>query len=172
MKKILVMFVVVSSIIACGGDKSKKAAKEAAIKETVNKYAMEMDAVYEKDDSLVVFYQKDNHYQYDRPISLKIKGSPVMQRLILNLPEGEPVENIKISVSNSKDQQFLTVKNITIKNGDKVVVDGDNGKHTDFFVTDEGFSWDPEKSRYILHHDKKYPPNFVGNDNLLVQLSK
>lgn len=164
MKKILLLLVVSSALFSCGNEKSKDAPVVNEEKKTAEKYALEIDAIYEKDDSLVVFYEKDGYFKYDTPISLKIKGSPTTQRLIIDLPE--VVENLKLEVSTNKEQSVLTMTNLSVKKGSKVVVDGSNLKYSEYFLTDESFTWDIEKSRYNLKHTNKYPPGLIGNEVL------
>jgi hypothetical protein len=170
MKKLILLFITSTILISCGGNKKKEDTTETT--EVVkDKYDLTIDAIYPKDDSIVVFYQKDNYFQYEKPTTMKIKGSPIVQRFTLNLPEGEKVENLKITVSTNKDQNTLDIKNITITNGTEVI-DGDKVKYADYFLTDETFSWDLKNSRYNLDHTKKYPPSLVGNEKLLSLLGK
>ncbi|WP_310379658.1 hypothetical protein [Flavobacterium sp.] len=173
MKKIVLLFIGSILLMSCGGDK-KTNNSEASIVENENndKYIIDIEGVFEKNDSLVVFYQRENYFNYDDPISVKIIGSPVMQKTSINLPEGIVVENVKITISTNKEQGSLTIKNISIKNNKLLVVDGDNGKHSEYFSTDESFSWDDVKSRYILNHDKKYPPSLIGKETLISLLVK
>jgi hypothetical protein len=170
MKKIFLLLIASSALLSCGDEKPKKVPVNEE-KKISDKYALEIDAIYEKDDSLVAFYQMDDYFQYEKPISLKIKGSPDIQRLNINFPEGIAVENIKLEISTNKTQDHITVKNISIRNG-KEFIDGDNYKHAEYFLTDESLSWDEKNSRYILNHSNKYPPGFLGNENLQSMLAK
>ncbi len=170
MKKTFILFISVIALVSCGKDKSVPSeAKQSA---PADKYGVEIEATYEKDDSIVAFYQKQGYYQYDRPVSVLVKGAPGMQKIMIDFPEGEPVENIKITASTNKAQEYLTIKNISVKNNGKVTIDGDSGKHAEYFATDEGFSWDEKNSRYKLDHTKKYPPSLVGNEALLSLMVK
>lgn len=169
MKK-LVLLLMTTILVSCGGDKKKEAIENKEVLK--DKYSVGLEAIYEKNDSIVVFYQIDNYFQYEKPTSLKIIGSPLMQKLSVTLPSGVAVENIKITASTNKEQSNLTIKNISIKNNNEIVENGDNGKHSDYFLTDETFSWDVKNSRYNLDHTKKYPPSLVGNDKLLSLLIK
>lgn len=163
MKKIIVTLVSVFSLISCGSDKKNEENATVEAKPAF-KYSVLMDAIYEKDDSIVVFYETDGFMQYEKPISYKIKGSPMSQSIKIEIPEGIVVENIKIEASTNKLQNILTVKNISVLKDDKLVLDGANGKHSEYFLTDESFSWDLENSRYKLSHTNKYPPGFIGNE--------
>jgi hypothetical protein len=165
MKKAIFTLIIIFSLMSCGSDK-KKADVETEEKKEVVKYSMEIDAIYEKDDSLTVVYQLDNIMQYEKPIYQKVEGSPMPQKIIFNFPEGEYPENLNITVSSNKEQSHVTIKNVTIKIGDKTI-DGSNYKFIDYFLTDVSFSWDLEKSRYNLTHTNKYPPALVGNEKLL-----
>lgn len=164
MKKIIFIFVSVLTLLSCGRDKKNEELQTAEEKSLV-KYSLVMDAIYEKDDSIVVFYESNGFMQYEKPLFFKVKGAPMPQNIKVDVPEGTLVENFKIEVSTNKNQDVLTVKNISVYKDDKVVLDGSNGKHAEYFLTDESFTWDLENSRYKIVHTNKYPPGFIGNDN-------
>ena len=170
MKKTIIMLISVIALVSCGKDKEE--VKDNTVAEVVNKYALEIDAIYEKDDKINVFYKSDGFFQYEKPISATIKGSQMPQKIKVQIPDGIAVENIKIEVSTNKEQEALTVQNISILNNDKVVIDGSNGQHSKYFVTDESFSWDLEKSRFKLNHSNKYPPGLLGNEQIEAFLVK
>lgn len=171
MKKLFLLLVVAISLYSCGSDKKKENASEIDAIVT-DKYNVVLEAIYEKDDSIVVFYQKDKFFQYEKPTSLKIKGSPLMQRLTINLPEGIAIENLSITTSTNKSQDFITIKSLSVLDDKTVVVDGSNGKYSESFLTDPSFSWDLKNSRYNLNHKNEYPPSIVGNANLSALLTK
>jgi hypothetical protein len=162
MKKTILLLIGVIALVSCGKDKEE--VKDNALAEVVNKFSLEIDAIYEKNDSINVFYKMDSYFQYEKPISALIKASNLPQKIKVDIPEGIAIENIKIEVSNNKEQQSLSIQNISILNNGKVVVDGSNGKYSTYFVTDESFTWDLEKSRFKLNHSNKYPPGLLGNE--------
>ncbi len=164
MKKTIIMLLSVLTLVSCGKEKENGAEKDKAGTGLLDKYSLELDAIYEKNDSINVFYKTDGFFQYEKPITTKVNGSQLPQKIKVQIPEGIAIENIKIEVSTNKEQEALTIQNISILNNDKVVVDGSNGKHSEYFVTDESFSWDLEKSRFKLNHSNKYPPGLLGND--------
>lgn len=165
MKKLILIFVSIITLVSCGSDK-KKEESETIEKKPSLKYSLEMDLIYEKDDSLSVVYQLDNVMQYEKAIDYKIKGSALPQKITIDFPEGENPENLNIIVSTNKEQSHITINNVSIKIGDNVI-DGSNYKYSDYFLTDPSFSWDLEKSRYNLVHTNEYPPALVGNEKLL-----
>jgi hypothetical protein len=95
-----------------------------------------------------------------------------MQRITVNFPDGEAIENISFVASTNKDQSYLTIKNISVKNDTVMVFDGDNYKHTGYFLPDSSFSWDLQKSRFNISHTGKYPPGMVGSEQLIALLTK
>jgi hypothetical protein len=168
MKKVALLFLSSVLLLSCG---DKKKETTPTIEEVKDKYVVIIDAIYEKDDSIAVVYKKDNYFKYDTPVSLKIKGAPTMQRLTIEIPEGEAVENLSIVASTNKNQEYVTIKNISVTNGNDKV-DGDNYKHIKYFLVDNSFSWDLKNSRYNLVHTNKYPPGIVGNEILESLLMK
>lgn len=164
MKKVILVLVTVVTIISCGSDKKKEEVEKT---KPATKYSLVVDAIYEKDDSLVVFYEMDGIMQYEKPISYSIKGSPMPQNIKVDMPVGIIVENIKIEASTNKSQDALTVKNISVLKDGAIVIDGSNGKYPEYFLTDESFTWDLEKSRYKLNHSNKYSPGLLGSQQAM-----
>lgn len=168
MKRIFLILVAII-LTSCGKDK-KEVVEEAKV--PALNYSLVIDAVYEKDDSIVAFYKLDNYFKYDNPVTLRIKGGAMSQRIKLTFPQGVAIEDINLTASTNKEQAYITIKNMSVLNNETVVVDGDNYKHSDYFLSDQSFSWDPKFSRYNLNHSNQYPPGFVGNEKLKSALSK
>ena len=158
------------AMISCGGDKPKNVEVDDS-KVTKDNYVIEMDAIYEKNDSIVFFFEVDGSVKYEYPISLKVTGSPTIQHLSVKMPENVSIENLTCTVSTNKDQTKVFIPNITIKNGDKVI-DGSDFKYGQNFLTDESFKWNESDKNYILTHTNKYPPGLVGSENLKALLSE
>ena len=170
MKKIILL-VVALALASCGG-KDKKNIEVENAEASKDKYSLVLDGIYENNDSIVVFYQVDGYFKYDKPVTRIIKGNPMVQRIKIDLPSESIIENISLVASTNKDQKYLTLKNISLMNDTVNVVDGDNYKHSQYFLTDNSFSWDAAKQRYNLLHTNKYPPSFSGNDKLKTLLTK
>ena len=81
----------------------------------LTKDALILDVIYEKDDSLSVVYKKDNYYVYDNPTSIYVKGSASIQRITIDLPQAEKIENIGWKYGTRKSFLFT----ITTKLGPK-----------------------------------------------------
>lgn len=172
MKKILVLFVISMGLISCGGDKPKNVdVKDDTANKPVDKYVLEIDGIYEKNDSIIVYYELDGSVKYENPTTLKVTGSPEIQHLTLNLPEGVPIESLIFTASTNKEQNSLMINNITVKNG-AMVIDGKDYKYSKNFLSDPSFKWDEKNSRYTLTHTNQYPPSFVGSENLKSLLVK
>ena len=169
MKK-LVLLLISITLISCGGDKKKEVIENVEVAK--DKYSIILDGVYEKDDSIAVFYQVDGYFKYDKPVSLKIKGSTLAQRFTIELPQDIAIENLSIVASTNKTQDFITVKNISLLNNNLSIFNGENYKHSEYLLTDNSFSWDAKNIRYNLNHNNKYPPSFSGNDKLISLLAK
>lgn len=168
MRKLILLFLGSSLLVSCGRDKKNEVEVTAEPTAIVSdRYSVIIDCIYEKDDSISVVYQKSNFFLYDKPIVQEVKGSTIAQRLTFNIPDGEKAENLSICVSKNKEQAYITIKNVTIKNGENLILNGDNGKFNEYFATDPSFSWDAKNSRFNLNHTNKYPPSIVGNDKLI-----
>ncbi|MGG7037089.1 MAG: hypothetical protein ACI7YS_18140 [Flavobacterium sp.] len=164
MRKTLLLLAFSLTLFSCGRDKKKETVSEKS--ETVNKYAVILDAIYEKEDSISVIYKTDGYFQWEKPVSQLIKGSPELQRITVNIPDGIDVENFQITCSTNKGQKMLTIKNISIKNGDVEVFNGDNLNYGTYFNANPGFIWNQTGLNYILNFDGQYPPGQTGNEKL------
>jgi hypothetical protein len=168
MRKIILLLIA-TAIVSCGGEKKKP---EVQAEVAQDKYYLLLDCVYEKDDSIVAFYKLNEYFKYDKPVSLKIKGSPLNQRLTIDIPAGIAIEDLTLIASTNKEQKYIAIKNISVLNNEKVAVDGDNFKHSQYFLSDASFSWDVKNQRYNLNHSNEFPPAFVGSDQLKSLLLK
>lgn len=164
MKKIILLFIAGLTIISCGGNKKKELEELESVKP--DKFAIIMDAIYEKNDSIAVFPKVGANFLYDKPVTYKVRGSELIQRITINMPDGMTLSSFAIVASTNKEQKHLTIKNISLKNKDVLVLDGDNYKHNDFFMPDMSFVWDPKLLRCDLVHTNQYPPGLVGSRKL------
>ena len=167
MKKIFLTFIAVVALVSCGRDKKETV---QAVDE-LPAVSLEIEGVYVQDDSLEIFYQTEGRMEYDKPIIKTVKGSPLSQRIVFEVPSGIEVENFVIHPSLNKAQDFITITNIAIKIGTDVV-DGANYKYAENFITDNSFKWDTVNSRYILTHTNKYPPGITGKESLTALILK
>jgi hypothetical protein len=170
MKKLVLVLITGLLLSSCGKDKKKEV--ENVDNSRIDKYSVIVDAIYEKDDSIAVFHQVNNNFAYDKPTTFKVKGSAQIQRIAFNIPEGVAAENFTFVASTNKDQNYLTIKNISVKNNDLMIVDGDNFKYTNFFMADQSFTWDEKLLRSNIVHTNQYPPAFVGGEKLIGALAK
>lgn len=162
MKKIFFGILTSSILLSCG-----KETKEVVKEDVSNSYSVTVNAIYPEDDSLVVVYKKDTYFQYENPIPLIVKGAPGMQSLTVTLPEKDIVENLEISLSTNKNQKTITLKNILIKNKEKLIFDVLNQGQglTDYFDVNKGMILNNDGT-INLNFDGKYPPGMTGNQNL------
>ncbi len=170
MKKIALLLIAGFIFFSCGKEK-KEVEETKTVKESL-KTSLILDAVYIKDDTIKVFYKQDNFFNYDNPTVVQIKGSDSIQRIVIDMPMDVAVENFSIVASTNKDQKTLVVKNISVQENDVIVFDGSDYKHTEYFLSDESFSWDEENQRCNLTHTNKYPPGIVGSEKLEMLLVK
>ena len=170
MKKIVLVFIIGLIISSCGKDKKKEVENVQNVRN--DNFSLVVDAIYEKDDSIAVFHAVNNNFIYDKPTVVKVKGSAQIQRITFNIPEGVAAENFTFVASTNKDQNYLTIKNISVKNNDSLIVDGDNFKYTNFFNADQSFTWDAKLLRSNIVHTNEYPPACVGSEELIGTLAK
>lgn len=166
MKKVIYFALSALFLVSCGKAKEEKQETETAAKQP-EEYSVVIEAVYEKDDSISVVFQQNGFFQYEKAISKKIIGGPGLQRIEMLLPKGETLQNVGYMVSSNKQQEGISIKNISILKNGNVVLDGSAGKFPQYFSFDQSFKWDEKTQRYLLTHTNKYPPGLVGNDKFL-----
>ena len=171
MKRKALLLILAVAMVSCGGDRPKNVEVSDKESETPDKFVMEIDGIYEKNDSIIVYYELDGSVKYENPTTLKITGSPEIQHLTVNLPENVPVESLIFTASTNKEQTSLMINNITVKNG-KDIIDGKDYKFSENFLSDPSFKWDEKNARYTLIHTNQYPPSFVGSEKLKALLAK
>lgn len=167
MKKIALLFLSSVLLLSCGSDKKKEsteiATEQAAAKDN---FSVVLQAIYEKDDNISLIYKKGGFWDYDHPITHKVTGQPTIQKFSINIPEGEIVENVQITLSTNKEQKNVTVKSVSIFNNNKEVFNGDDLSYVKFFNSNSGLIWDEKNLRNDLNFDGQYPPGFVGTEEL------
>lgn len=168
MRKIVYCIFASLLLLSCG--KEKEAKVPAAVEEVKDKYVVSLDAIYEKNDTCMVFiYDENNNEFLDKRIKIAVKGSPNFQKIDFQLPEGLKPSNLGIGFSSNKEQESLTLKSITIQNKENAIVKADD--YLTFFANNDCLVMDLTTSKHKLKHDKEYPPGFVGNDKLKAALS-
>ena len=88
MKKFVLVALTTLFLISCGKEKSESENIQEPDLQTSDVFSLVYEAKYKLDDSLVVYYQKDGHFQYNNPIGLKIKADSLTQKLEVKFPEG------------------------------------------------------------------------------------
>jgi hypothetical protein len=164
MKKSILILISVLTLGSCGKEKKEDLQVNEPIESL--KTSLILDAIYLEDDSLAVFCKVDNYFIYDKPISVKVKGSELIQKIVFDVPENTSVENFAIVASTNKKQNTLVIKGISVKQNDKIVFDGSEYKHLEYFLADESFKWDEANQRANISHSNKYPPGIVGSEKL------
>lgn len=174
MKKVIYFALSLLFLVSCGKSKEEKQETQTPVKQS-DLYSIVIDAVYEKNDSISVVFQKQGNFNYDKAISKKIVGAPTLQRIEFLLPEGETFENIGCMVSSNKQQNGVTIKNISVMHNGSAVLEGNDGKFAAFFLFDESFKidkFDGKSFKYFLTQTNKYPPGIRGNDKFLALFKK
>lgn len=171
MKKIALLFIGALVLTSCGSDKKSDDKKDTVV-EVKDKYIVEVDGIFEKNDELTVYCQKQGYYDYDNPLKKQVTGSTASQHVQFDIPENVQLENIILIPSTNKEQAYITISNISIKKNDSLVVNGANYQHNNFFNTDGSFTWDEKNQRFNLNHGNANPPAISGKDTVPGMLSK
>lgn len=168
MKK-LVLLLITIALVSCGKEKKNVEIKE---EKELNNYTLTIEAIYPKDDSISVVYMTGNYFQYEKAISLKIKGSASLQQLPITIPQDIIIENVQITLSTNKDQNKITLKNLSVFNNKSEIFNGSNFTYSEYFDFNPGVSWDIKDKSFDLNFDGKFPPGMTGNNSLIAKLSK
>ena len=165
MKKLALLFLSISVLSSCGGDKKKGGEENTPV--VKDNFSIVFQGTYEKDDEINLQYKKEGGYMdYDHPLLYKVTGQPNPQQFTIDLPEGLALENIQFYLSTNKEQKTVQLKNVSIMNNGKKVLDGDNFAYMKFFAGNPGVIMDEKNQRFNLNFEGKFPPGFTGNQEL------
>ncbi len=172
MKKLVLLFLG-SVLLASCGDKKKEVNETSTEQQVVkDNYSIIFEAIYEKDDEILMIFKKAGYWDYDHPTTFKITGQSMIQKLTFDLPKDLSIENVQIDLSSNKEQKTLTLKGINVVNNGKEIINGTNMGFVKYFNTGTGLTWDAKNLRYNLIFGGQYPPRIVGNDVLESMLVK
>lgn len=131
-----------------------------------------IETVFGKNDYLKISYLKNGTWSDDNTLSKPIYASNQMQKIEFDLPKGIKPENIRFNVGYNPTQNYVTIKNITIKYKSQII-DGDMGKYSKYFSTNGFIFWDSDYVGYKLAKiNNQYDPTLTGNDLLIGKLKK
>lgn len=136
-----------------------------------NTFSVTLTSVFEKNDTLVFNYEKNGVWQDKKQEKLAVDSYSGFQEVRFDFPENVRIDNIKITMSTNKKQEYIVFKNIKIQKGEKIIVN-DSENYTSYFLLNDCFIWDSKNSCLLLNHLKKYPPIFQGNEVLIQKLKR
>ena len=166
MKKIILLVFSSVLLFSCG-DKKKDSSETSAEPLVKDNYSITFQAVYEKNDELLLQYKKQGGFMdYDHPIKYKITGQPSIQSFSIAIPSGDALENFQFHISTNKEQKNVKLKCITIVNNGKQVCIGDNFEYLKFLNGNAGVIMDEVNQRFNLDFSGQFPPGFTGNEQL------
>lgn len=118
---------------------------------------------------------KFNVYYSDEP-NLDITGENVLskyvftnndfQKLTFNFPKGEKPYKIRLDLGNNPKATEITIKNITLKYGDKKI-DGNDGLFLKYWFANQSLQWDNTNYFYnIVPFENSKNPMLISNEEL------
>lgn len=165
MRKIIAVVLISLFIVSCGSDSKKEDTPKKV--EITDKYVVILDAIYEKNDScMVVIYDENDNEILDKRVKIAVKGMENSQKIQFDLPDGFKPYNIGLGLSTSKDQNFITLSNISILNNNKIIAGSPEEGYLPYFSNNDCLQIDTNTLKHTLKHDKPYPPGLVGNETL------
>lgn len=168
MKKVALLLIAGFIFFSCGREKKEP----TAVVELKDKFAISIEATYPQNDSIVLVYKKSGFWDYDHPISLNVKGQESSQRLTFDIPEGDYVENLQLTISTNKEQKEIKYQDVSVLYNGKLFFDGSNLKHVNFFNANSGLKWNDINKSLELNFNGEYPPGFSGNEQFEAELTK
>lgn len=118
---------------------------------------------------------KFNVYYSDEP-NLDITGENVLskyffnnnefQKLTFNFPKGEKPYKIRLDLGNNPNATQITIKDITLKYGDKSI-DGNDGLFLKYWFANQSLQWDNTNYFYnIIPFENSKNPMLISNEEL------
>lgn len=169
MKKIILLLISVLTLVSCGKEKKEELPTTAEEKDN---FSIALEVIYPKNDSIVLVYKKNGYWDYDHPISLKVTGQELAQKLRIDIPEGDYLENFQLTISTNKEQKEIKYQDVSVLYNDKLMFDGSNQKHSGYFNANSGIKWNDINKSLELNFDGEYPPGFSGNEQLEAVLNQ
>lgn len=145
-------------------------------KENIKKrdfFEITIEGVFAKNDKIQVFYLVEGQEWKDENSILRpVYASEEMQKIVLNVPDNVFPENIRVDLGINTTQQYVTIKNISVKHNAKII-NGDLEAYKKYFYGNEFVSWDPNYFGYKLSTvNDNYDPFLMGNNELMDELQR
>ena len=180
MKKILLSSLLISSFLtlsSCGdkkGGRNDLSETEEVEKDSTKGLVVTLEGVFTKNDHFQLFYSNDTNFLEENSITIPVYGQCVVQDIAFELPEGKKPQNLRLDLGSNAEQQFISIKNISIEYRNKIIFNGENEKYLDYFPESSTVVYNPQKLNFELKNNLEgiFDPIMFSNDNLKKVLNK
>lgn len=180
MKKILLSTLLISSFLtlsSCGdkkGGRNDLSETEEVEKDSTKGLVVTLEGVFTKNDRFELFYSDNQNFDGKKVIRETVYGEPILQKIVFEIPEKENPQNLRLDLGSNAEQQFITIKNISIEYRNKIILNGENEKYLDYFPSNSTVVYNPQKLNFELKNNLEgfFDPIMFSNDNLKKVLNK
>lgn len=155
-------------------NKDKKINSTEIDKKTDVQAELIVEMIYPYADKFLVFYTTDINADIDgsKVIEKMVFGTQNMQKIVFKFPKGDFPQLIRLDVGKNQNAQNITIKNISIKYGDKII-DGDDGVFMLNWSPNNCLSFNKETLSYnIIPNNGVKDPVFMSNTVIQEELLK
>ena len=178
MKKIIfssLLCAAIFSMTSCSkeGDNSGNVSTENTISDAKG-LVIVLEGVFPTNDTYQFFYSTDGSFAEDKSIKVPVIGQSVLQRVVVELPEGVKPQSFRLDYGYNANQTVVTIKKVEFNylgNSFEILGADFYGK---FFVDGQGTSYDPITLNINIksNDDGTYDPYATSTDELKKNLNK
>lgn len=134
-----------------------------------------VEGVFKENDKISVFYDQNlekGNFSSDKKVEKMVYGSPVLQKFVFQVPEGEEPNGMLINFGINPNQKEITIKNISVAFQNDTI-NGDNGKFVDLFKYKNQLTYDENRFVFTIQgQEGAYNPYLSGMGDFREKLSK
>ncbi|MFV0138462.1 hypothetical protein OBK20_04385 [Empedobacter falsenii] len=180
MKKILLSTLLISSFLtlsSCGDKKGERTGLpkvEESVKDENKGLVVTLEGIFPVNDTYQLFYSISDQFDEEKSLKIPVYGQPVLQKIVFEIPNEEKPQNLRLDFGSNDEQQYVSVKNISIEYMDRVILNGENGKFLEFFPENSTVVYLPQKLKLELKKNAEgiFDPILFSNENLKKILNK
>ncbi len=166
------LFIFIVILFSC---KNKEEQKESeVIKVNPNTLKVEVNAVFEKDDELILFWKDRNINYFDakNTIYAGVKGSMNSQKILFEFEEGVIVNDIRLDISSKVNQSAIVISSIKISQQNRQIIISKD-KFDEYFLCNDFVTFDSKNGIItVKQNDKGFDPYFTTKQKFLPEFEK
>ena len=163
------LLAVVFMVIGCNKNSSTEVEKkENETNVLSNDVSLKLEFKLNANDQFKVYYSDEPNLDItgENVLSKYVFVDNSFQELTFNFPKGEKPYKIRIDLGNNPNASQITIKNISLNFGDKMI-DGNDGQFLKYWFANQSLQWDNTNHFYnIVPFENNKTPMLISNEEL------